>query len=177
MAEAKVKGTGMVHVVKALRIRRDHVEPLLKGPLRVYLHDKILAASWYPTADLLALLATMVHFVPKSAGDPWQWMGRESAQVDLAEVYSAMIQKGNAWATLQRLPRLWRLYHDQGRMEVGVVGATRAQVMLMEFPLAHDGFAGLINGYLEEMVRVSGTVAEVRTLQAVSKQSRWLVSW
>lgn len=55
MANPQVKGTGMVHVVKALRIRRDHVTPLLDGSLRRYLDEKILASSWYPTLDLLAL--------------------------------------------------------------------------------------------------------------------------
>lgn len=174
---AKVKGTGMVHVVKALRVRRDHVAPLLPDPLRGYLQEKILSASWYPTADLMALLTTMVHFVPKGVPEPWWWMGQQSANADLAEVYGAMVQRGNAWATLQRLPRLWRLYHDGGRMEVGVAGATKAQVMLYDFAFAGEEFCTLINGYLDAMARLAGTPSEVKTLQTGHRLARWLIAW
>lgn len=175
---AKVKGTGILHVVKALRVRRDHVEPLLPERLRSYLEQRILMGSWYPAEDLLDLLRTLVHFVPKASGDPWRWMGEQSARVDLSEIYSAMIQKGNAWATLQRLPRLWRLYQDSGKIEVGVAGSTRAQVILTEFPFAEVEFCTLVGGYVQELLLNAGSEAEVKLLQSGSaKGARWLVEW
>ncbi len=135
---AKVKGTGMLARGQALRVRRNHVGALLPERLRHYLEEKILVASWYPAEDLLDLLRTLVHFVPKGIGNAWWWMGEQSAWVDLAEVYSAMVQKGNAWASLQRVPRLWRLYQDSGKVEVGVAGSTRAQVILTEYAFAEE---------------------------------------
>lgn len=175
---ANVKGTGFLHVVKALRVRRNHVEPLLPGRLRHYLEQKILVASWYPAEDLMGLLQTLVHFVPKGTADPWWWMGEQSARTDLGEVYSAMIQKGNAWATLQRLPRLWRLYHDSGKVEVGVAGSTRAQVILSEFSFAEEDFSQLISGYIREMLRAAGSEGSVKLLQSGNvKGARWLVEW
>lgn len=175
---AKVKGTGILHAVKALRVRRDHVEPLLPERLRHYLEEKILVASWYPAEDLVDLLRTLVHFVPKGIGNAWWWMGEQSARVDLAEVYSAMVQKGNAWASLQRIPRLWRLYQDSGKVEVGVAGSTRAQVILTDFPLAQDDLCNVISGYLNEMLRVTGADGGVKLLQSGgAKGARWLVEW
>lgn len=175
---AKVKGTGILHVVKALRVRRNHVEPLLPERLRIYLDEKILVASWYPAEDLVALLRTLVHFVPKGITNAWWWMGEQSARTDLGEVYSAMIQKGNAWATLQRVPRLWRLYQDSGKLEVGVAGSTRAQVILTEFPLAEEDLSTLISGYLREMLRIAGSEGTVKLLHSSgAKGSRWLVEW
>lgn len=175
---AKVKGTGILHVVKALRVRRDHVEPLLPEPLRVYLEQRILMGTWYPAEDLIDLLRTLVHFVPKATGNPWHWMGEQSARVDLGEIYSAMIQKGNAWATLQRLPRLWRLYQDSGKLEVGVAGSTRAQVILTEYAFAEAEFCTLVSGYVQELMLTAGTQAEVKLLQSGStKGARWLVEW
>lgn len=175
---AKVKGTGFLHVVKALRVRRDHVEPLLPERLRHYLEQKILVASWYPAEDLMGLLRTLVHFVPKGTADAWWWMGEQSARIDLVEVYSAMVQKGNAWATLQRLPRLWRLYHDSGKVEVGMAGSTRAQVILSEFSMAEEDFSHLISGYMREVLRTAGSEGTVKLLQSGNvKGARWLVEW
>lgn len=175
---AKVKGTGMLHVVKALRVRRNHVEPLLPERLRHYLEEKILVASWYPAEDLLDLLRTLVHFVPKGIGNAWWWMGEQGARTDLAEVYAAMVQKGNAWATLQRLPRLWRLYHDGGKVEVGVAGSTRAQVILTEVSFAQEDFGQLVAGYLCQMLRTVGAEGGVKLLQSGGpKGARWLVEW
>jgi hypothetical protein len=175
---AKVKGTAILHVVKALRVRRNHVEALLPERLRVYLEQRILHASWYPAEDLVGLLRTLVHFVPKGATNPWWWMGEQSARTDLGEIYSAMIQKGNAWATLQRVPRLWRLYQDCGKLEVGVAGSTRAQVILTEFPLAEEDLSTLIGGYLREMLRAAGSEGTVKLLSSGgAKGSRWLIEW
>lgn len=174
---AKVKGTGILHVVKALRVRRNHVEPLLPERLRHYLEEKILVASWYPAEDLLGLLRTLVHFVPKGVGNAWFWMGEQSARIDLVEVYAAMVQKGNAWATLQRIPRLWRLYQDSGKLEVGVAGSTRAQVILSEFPFSEEDFGTLVAGYLREMLRAAGSEGNVKLLQSGVKGARWLVEW
>jgi hypothetical protein len=175
---AKVKGTGMLHVVKALRVRRNHVEALLPERLRHYLEEKILVASWYPAEDLLDLLRTLVHFVPKGIGNAWWWMGEQGARSDLAEVYAAMVQKGNAWATMQRLPRLWRLYHDAGKVEVGVAGSTRAQVILTEVAFVQEDFGQLVAGYLCQMLRTVGAEGGVKLLASSgSKGARWLVEW
>lgn len=173
---AKVKGTALTHVVEELRTRRDHVEALLPGPLRAYLEDRILAGSWYPEADFLALLKTMQHFVPKAATDPFAWMGRCQAKKDLLEIYSVMVTKGNAWATLQRFPRLWRLYHDTGKAEVGIAGENKAQILLLEYGFATTEHCRWLTGYLEEMLRQSGSEGEVKLLQQ-GTSARWLASW
>ena len=72
---AKIKGTGLVGVVRLLKERRDHVEALLDSGLRDYLDRQVLVASWYPEADFMALLRVMVHFTPKTGGDSWRWLG------------------------------------------------------------------------------------------------------
>ncbi|MEM1202042.1 MAG: hypothetical protein AAGN66_02310 [Acidobacteriota bacterium] len=175
-----VKGTAMLAVVELLRERRDHVEPLLDEGSRPYLDRQILVASWYPAQDFMSLLRTMTHFVPAAAGDPWTWLGGHSAGTDLANIYSAMVQPGNPWGTLQRLPRLWRLYHDAGKVEVGVQGSTRAQVVLSEFPMATEDFCRWMAGYLGEMLRLSGgrgIVAKTLRSAGPSHPARWLLTW
>lgn len=177
---AKIKGTGILGAVRLLRERRDHAEPLLPDSLRHYLDRQILVASWYPEEDYYGLLHTMVHFTPKSGGDPWRWLGRESARVDLVEIYSSMVQKGDPWGTLQRLPRLWRLYHDSGKAEVGVAGPTRARVILESYPFASEEQGRLMAGFLDEMLAQSGARGiQVRALKVGSavKPAHWIADW
>ncbi|MCG8462333.1 MAG: DUF2378 family protein [Holophagales bacterium] len=177
---ASIKGTGILGVVRLLAERRNHTEPLLPVDLRPYLDRQILVSSWYPEADFLALLRTMVHFTPKHGGDPWRWLGRESARVDLVEIYSSMVQKGSPWGTLQRLPRLWRLYHDTGKAEVGVAGETRAQVFVEGYPFPGEDFSGFMAGYLDTMLELAGAHhRRIRSLRlgSASKPSVWIADW
>ena len=177
---AKIKGTGIVGVVRLLKERRDHVEALLGPGLREYLDRQVLVASWYPEADFIALLRVMVHFTPKKGGDSWRWLGAYCAQVDLVEVYSSMVQKGNVWGTLERLPRLWRLYHDSGRADVGMLRATEARVMVSDFSFADEDFCRFMAGYLHEMLHLAGAqdlVIRPLKLGGAKKVATWHARW
>lgn len=179
-SQPKVKGTSMQGTVAALRARRDLAEPLLPERLRHYLDDRLLVASWYPEADFFELLGVLSHFAPKGAHDPWVWMGAESASVDLNGIYSAMVQKNNPWATLQRLPRLWKLYHDTGRVDVGYQGEGKSQVLITEYPFAHEHFCRHQAGYIQRMLELAGAAEpRVKVLRAGlgGHPARWLVTW
>lgn len=177
---AKIKGTGIVGVVRLLRERRDHVEPLLGVDLRPYLDQQVLVASWYPEADFLSLLRAMAHFTPRSGGDSWLWLGGHCAQVDLIEVYSSMVQRGNVWGTLERLPRLWRLYHDTGRADVGMLKSSEARIFVTDFAFAGEDFCRFMSGYLHRMLQLSGAQGigvRAMKLGGVGKAATWQVRW
>ncbi|MEM8993160.1 MAG: DUF2378 family protein [Acidobacteriota bacterium] len=177
---AKIKGTGVVSVVRLLRDRRDHVEPILAADLRPYLDQQVLVASWYPESDFLGLLRAMAHFTPKSGGDSWLWLGGHCAQVDLVEVYASMVQRGNIWGTLERFPRLWRLYHDSGKADVGMVKAKEARVFVRDFAFADEDFCRFLSGYLDRMLQLAGAQKiEVRAMRlgGVGRAATWNVRW
>ncbi|MEM9554850.1 MAG: DUF2378 family protein [Acidobacteriota bacterium] len=176
----KIKGTGLQSVVSALRQRRDHAEPLLPEGLRHYLDDRLLVASWYPEEDYYGLLRALAHFAPKAVRDAWDWMGATSARGDLSGIYAAMVQRNNPWATLQRLPRLWSLYHDTGRVDVGFQGEGRSQVLVWDYSFAHEHFCRLKGGYLRVMLELAGAAdPRVKVLRAgtAGHPARWLISW
>ncbi|MEM1179244.1 MAG: DUF2378 family protein [Acidobacteriota bacterium] len=177
---AKIKGTGIVGVVRLLRERRDHVEPVLEADLRPYLDRQVLVASWYPEADFLGLLRAMAYFTPKSGGDSWHWLGGHCAEVDLVEVYGSMVQKGNVWGTLERFPRLWRLYHDSGQADVGMLRTHEARVLVRDFAFADEDFCRFMTGYLRRMLKLAGAKGiEVKAMRlgGVGKSATWQVRW
>lgn len=181
LAGGKVKGSCLTTVVKELRQRRDHAEPLLEADLRFYLDDLLLVTKWYPELHFRKLLGTLIHFAPKIERDPWRWLGRKSASVDLVEIYYSMVDATRPWSTLERLPRLWKLFHDTGSAEVGYQGEARAQVLLSDYVWLDDHFASFQAGYLEEMLRLSGASGiEVRVQDPGrfgSRPARWQATW
>lgn len=179
--EGKIKGSCLMTVVKELRQRRDHAEPLVDADLRFYFDDLLLVTKWYPEDHYRRLLQSLSHFAPKLERDPWRWLGRKSAGVDLVEIYYSMVDKSNPWATLERLPRLWKLFHDSGRADVGYQGEVRAQVLVHDYGWLDERFGSFQAGYLEEMLRLSGAAGiEVRVIdpgRAGSRPARWQATW
>ncbi|MDA8015821.1 MAG: DUF2378 family protein [Thermoanaerobaculia bacterium] len=179
--EGRVKGSCLMTVVKELRERRDHAEPLVDADLRSYFDELLLVTKWYPETHYRRLLQVLSHFVPGVERDPWRWLGRKSAGVDLVEIYYTMVDRSNPWATLERLPRLWKLFHDSGSADVGYQGPNRAQVLIRDYVWLDDRFGSFQAGYMEKMLRLSGaTGIQVRVLDSGRfgvRSARWQATW
>lgn len=174
---ANVKGTGISTVLKLLK--KQGVTQLPKD-LASYTESQVLVASWYPEEDFLDLLQTLAGAAPAKEKDPWQWIGRAVAHVDLLQIYSFMVQKGSPIGTLQRLPRLWRLYHDSGRADVGILDVGRAQVQVADYAFADEHFCRWMKGYIAEMLHIGGARGiAVRSLRtgSLDKPAQWLAQW
>ena len=174
---AKIKGTGISTVLKLLKMQGVSTLP---EPLAHYFDRQILVASWYPEIDFLDLLQVLSLSAPSTEKDPWKWMGRAVAHVDLLQIYSFMVQKGSPWGTLQRLPRLWRLYHDSGRADVGLIEECRAHIQVADYAYADENFCRWMKGYVSEMLHIGGarnlSVKSLRT-GTLDKPARWLAHW
>lgn len=174
---AKIKGTGISTVVRLLHKQGADGWP---ETLSQYDEGQVLVASWYPEQDFIALLRLLSQWSPAAEKDPWHWMGRAVAHVDLTQVYSSMVQKGSPWGTLQRLPRLWRLYHNSGRADVGILEDGKAHVQVADYAFADEEFCRWMKGYLSEMLHIGGAssvgVKSLRT-GTLDKPARWLAQW
>ena len=164
-----------------IRLLEEHGDPArLPEPLKLYVERQVLVASWYPEEDFIALLQELSRWAPSREKDPWLWMGRAVAHVDLLQIYSSMVQKGSPMGTLQRLPRLWRLYHDSGRADIGLVDDHRAQIQVADYAFADEHFCRWMKGYLAEMLYIGGArVAKVKSLRtgSLDKPARWIAQW
>ncbi len=188
---AQIKGTGMLNVIKGLKVQSEDALQELPESLERYLDEKILVASWYPAEDFLALLRFLCKILPAEAlrstpdepptDDPWEWIGRRVASIDLVEIYSSMIVYGRPWRTLERFPRLWRLYFDTGNAEVAIAGDREARVELREFPFAEkEDYCRHLAGYLFSAMRVAGArdvQVQVSNVAQGSAPACWSITW
>lgn len=182
---AQIKGTGMLNVLKGLKVQPSESLRDLPPPLLHYLSDKILVASWYPAEDFMELLRFLCRILPSSAikipsKDSWEWFGNRCANIDLVEIYSSMLQYGRPWRTLDRFPRLWRLYFDTGTVDVAIAGDTEARVELKDFPHADEPYCRHLAGYFDGMLHLAGAQdiqAKVLNAGTSTQPARWSLSW
>lgn len=183
---AKIKGTGMLNLLRGLKVQSPEALSDLPAPLRRYLDEKILVASWYPADDFMEILRYLCSILPVDVirspnKDPWEWFGRRCAAIDLVEIYSSMLQHGRPWRTLDRFPRLWRLYFDSGFAEVAIAGDTEARVEIRDFPYVEDAaYCRHLAGYLHTTLELAGAEdvrVEVLNEATSTQPARWSLSW
>ncbi|MCG8458966.1 MAG: DUF2378 family protein [Holophagales bacterium] len=146
----------MRDAIRALVFRHDEASTLLDEDLRHYLGERVLVASWYPEEDHVRLMKVVAQLYAQPGKDVWQWMGVQTARMDLRELYASMVAQGRPQETLKRFPALWRLYRTAGRAEVQTLGSRRGIVRLYDYPFLCPEIERLLGGYLEEALRLSG---------------------
>lgn len=175
----RIKGTGIIHVVKALRIQRDRAQGVLPERLRPYLTEKIRLAGWYPEEDAVALHVAFAALAPRR-DDFWEWLGAQSASLDLVELYDSMVRRGDPRGTLEQLDALWRLYHDTGRVQVVHEPGGSVRLELHDFLYGGESFARLMRGYVAEAIRLAGArdpEVTILHLGDAERPWRWRVRW
>ena len=73
---ARIKGIGLLHVVKMLRSMREAALGVVPAPLHHYLSQEISRSEWYPFEEYLALLHGLAKLMPPDTGDAWEMFGR-----------------------------------------------------------------------------------------------------
>jgi hypothetical protein len=177
---AKVKGAAIVDSVRFLRRHKDEARKHLPPELHHYLGERVLAASWYPEADLVPLVRAMgrIQGVPDAAW--FEKAGRLSAQGHSQGIYKHLAS-GDRESLTRRALVLWSSQHDTGRMDMEPEASGKVRVALRDFGMPSREFCALNGGYIAATFEASGCESVV-----VEKQSccvdrapacTWLVSW
>lgn len=179
---AKVKGTSLLGIVKALRRSRERAEALLAEPLQDYLHTRILPSEWYPLADQLELLRVLGRLVkPPSGTDVWEMMGRVTAREHLGEIYTHLSRGTGSRAAMRRSATLWQTQFDNGRLELRFRGPGEAEMELLDFALPSHELCGILAGYFLESFEVTGA-RDVRVRKSEcraegAQRCLWRITW
>jgi hypothetical protein len=175
---ARIKGTTLVEVVKALRKQRSRVSPLLDPSLRRYLDRQILVGGWYPEEDFLALLKVFVPLVYQARG--WERAGIASARRDLATVYGNALRPGDVMGTVAMLPALWRNYHDTGRVAV-VNEPGQTDLEILDHPVADADMCRLRGAFYAEILTLAGALVtstqKIRCTANRDESCLWRFAW
>ena len=176
-----IKGIALINLVKSLRRDRDEILPTLPEHLATYFDTRVLVSRWYPEDDFLALATALAQRLPDTEGDPFEWIGRQGARNDFGDTYSMMIRPGDPLETLQRYPRVWRLYHDAGRLDIAITGNTSARVEVFGTQLVtRPEFCRIQGGHLAgmlDMVGAEGVSIENLRIAEGHDPAAWAVRW
>lgn len=175
----QIKGVAVIDAVKALRKLRAVALAVLPEHVHSYLDTRILISSWYSEADFLELLRGLEKVIPDPGMDKFEWIGRLGARSDFTGVYAGTILKGRPLETLRRYPRMWRLYHDSGKVEVEA-GETGGQVTISHYLVTFEEFCRVQNGHFAELLTLVGaadvTVRNTR-IGSDSEPGCWEINW
>lgn len=177
----KIKGTAILNTVRTLRSMKDDARRVLRSDLHHYLEDRVLVSEWYPEVEQLELLRALVKLIPDQGMDPWEFMGRYTAQSDLTGLYKNLLRGGDPVRTLKNGAVLWRTYHDTGNTEVVFDGPSSALVRLKGYRLPSREMCGILGGWYGEMVRMAGgREVQVKHEECVLDKAdccQWAVKW
>lgn len=179
---ARVKGTSLVGVVKALRRNRERAEALLPEPLQDYLETRVLPSDWYPLEDHVELLRVLGEILKPGQGtEVWEVMGRVTAREHLGETYSHLSRGSGSRAAIRRSATLWQTQFDSGRLDLRFHGPGDAEMELVDFALPSSELCGILAGYFLESFEVTGA-RDVRVEKRECRagggaRCRWRITW
>lgn len=176
----KIKGSAVVHAVRALRHFRAKSEATLPRRLHKYLDTQILVSQWYPDDDFLELLEGLTRVLPTMPGDVWAWIGAQAAESNFAGVYAALVRPGDPAATLRRYPRIWRMHHDAGEAIVRQEEAGRGELEISHHMVEHEGFCRVESGHVIKLLQLAGAESVKASYRAVAtprSPAIWDVAW
>lgn len=182
----KHKGVGVLAIVEGLKAT-PAAQRHLPEALKHYLSEPILPSGWYPERDYNVLIEALALGTGRRGGDVWRTFGRLAAQRDIAGeqqeiperqrvktagVYRSFRDKDShdLAGMFQCLERLWRLYHDSGRLNVVRATDDRSSVLVrivgFHFPLR--GLLDVQTGYIAEYARLVGFRVDVRLTRSAN---------
>jgi hypothetical protein len=175
-----VKGSNLVGVVKLLRRQRKLARAELPPALHRYLDERVLLTSWYPEADLLAILRVVAKWIGSDSADAFELMGRAAMRDHLGGVYGRLLT-GDPTTLPRRVGAIWQAQHDTGRLGFHQTGRGRGHFLLEEFGHPSREMCSIICGYLHEALE-RGRFADPRVWKAGcvldgEKQCRWECAW
>lgn len=180
--EAKVKGSALVGIVKALRHAKEKGRQATPESVHHLLDSRILSTSWHDLDDYLSLLGALASIieVPQDM-DPWEFIGKFGAANYREGVYRNLFRQGDPTSTLKNYSILWKLRYDRGRVVVEVKSPTQAQVEVRDAGIISENFCkatrGLIVGLLEEGGASDIELHKIQCRTRGDSFCAWQVQW
>lgn len=173
---ASIKGAHILGLVKALRARRPEAEAVLPPELRHYLDERILASTWYPESDHVALRKAVAALNPE-VPDIWGYFGTVAARASLAGVYKNMVASGDPARTLRNMGHYWSLYHSGGRLETTVEADGRARFEIVDYAAASAEMCRTLETFYAEVLRHAGAADVIFSKRSCQARGALRCSW
>ena len=162
----RIKGTGIIGIVRGLRAMRDQALPLLAENLRHYLDERVIVAAWYPETDFLALAEVLMSIMK---GSSWERAGTVAAKEALTTVYRNVIIDGNLPETAKRMRVNWRNYHDTGDLNVDTEPSL-VRVKVERYCMVSTDLCRLNQAYFATLLSFAGaTIVSQQKLQCTAR--------
>jgi len=176
---ARVKGTQLADLVRALRGMHEQRQLTVPEHLESYIKEKVLVSNWYSEQDFRDMMLLVGRALqPQVDGNVWRFLGQQGAVRDIAGVYATWVRKGDPERTLQFLSQGWSTVRDSGRLTVTMNAPQQAELLIRGYPVMCPELAETNAGYVTEMLKATGVEdVEVLVREIFEAGARYKISW
>jgi predicted hydrocarbon binding protein len=153
---ASVKGSAIVAAVRMLRANKDAARTALPPELHHYLSTRVLTASWYPEADMVALARATAKVMGEPEETFYEQAGRFVAHTHAEGVYRHLVRDAESQSLSRRALVLWSSQHDTGTMDMEILDENEARLMLRGFEVPSREACLINGGYLAAAFEIAG---------------------
>ena len=172
------KGTILIGAVKHLRSQRQEASKILPEELHHYLEERVSPASWYPEADVIALIRALVQLLPGSADEILHGFGVVTAQSLGQGIYAHLVREG---ASNSGIFALWASMHDTGELTISSRDDHEVSFDLVGYEHTSPEMCAIVGSYIQETIRMSdrptATVTKLTCTLHGADACRWRVTW
>lgn len=154
----KIKGTGIVGIVRGLRAEREAALRVLPLALHHYLEQRVAITAWYPEAEFMQLMEALLRVYKRQS---WESAGAASARDALQGVYRNIVVEGEVEQTARRMRVNWRNYHDTGELTVALQPGI-VQVTVADYCVVSSDMCRLNQGYFATILELAGAQVSAR---------------
>jgi uncharacterized protein (TIGR02265 family) len=141
----------------------------------------LLASSWYPFDISRRLDMTIVEQLGGGRTDFFEQLGASSAEKNLNGVHRALLCVGDPHRFLERTPRIYRFYYDQGRRDYEKVGPREAVLTTYDAETFSEGDCATVVGWYKRALQMCGaggvSVTEEECRARHGNVCRYRITW
>jgi hypothetical protein len=158
---AKVKASFVAGAASALRERFgqrafEHLCGALPEAIRDVASGIILPLAWIDLAAFVALLDAADRTFGNGSGDVPRDLGVAIAAREIPTTQRLFLQSATPTLAAQRIPQIFRAYHDRGDIRVETTGNQAWRVDLEGIQPDTFAYANMLSGFCERLLELSG---------------------
>ncbi len=178
---AKVKGTAILGAIKRLRMHKKRALELLPPEFHHYLHERIVAASWYPEELFAPLLRANLELSGLPFEKGCDRLGVLAAQEHYKVWYGKQLNMPDSRTLMLRMPSLWSAQHDTGQYNLFIESPTTGRFELKNFDFPSRELCLIILAYTREFLRLMGlgdvSASEASCVLKGDEYCSWRLEW
>ena len=166
---AKIKGSVLIHWVKAIRADKEGMLLELTDEDRNFVQSKVYPSTWYSYDTYRRLVTLVARTVAHDDETTLYNWGYASADEIVSAMYKHIIVAGSPSKTISSYASVNKTFFDVGTIAGEIIDDNTAHVIVSDFPRDFKPFYHIVHGWCAKLIALTG----VKNIQSKYIQRSW----